>query len=145
MAGFKQQRTAAQKAEIKRQCYEMRLKGWSVRKVAAELGIGIATVSRYCKEQADEIVLPLAEEFRQYQDEQLDAMFKSLQEKIGRGDTRAIEMGIKILERRSKLYGLDKPTVVEQNINVTTETDRQIAELTRQMLDANLAEKFTVE
>lgn len=45
----------------------------------------------------------------------LDAMLAALNDKINGGDTRAIDSALKIMERRAKLLGLDKPQKLEHS------------------------------
>jgi AcrR family transcriptional regulator len=140
-----QQKNQAEKADLSRRCYDLRLQGFTVRQVAEKLGCSPATVSRHCRAEAEAVVKPLAAEFRQYQDEQLDAMYQAMLPKAAAGSPRHAEMAIRILERRAKLLGLDAPVQVQQDVTVQNETDRKLAELTRELLaqeSPELAERF---
>lgn len=57
-----------------------------------------------------------AEQVRELEIDRLDGMLLALQEKIASGDTRAIDTGLRIMERRARLLGLDAP----QSIDVTS-------------------------
>lgn len=128
-----QGKNIAQKAEMMARFYKLRSQGLSVRQIADIEGCCIATVSRYCKEAALLVIAPEVEEFRQTQDEQLDMLWNKLQARIEKGDTFAIDAALKILDRRAKLWGLDKPIKHDVTLVETTETDRKLAELAEQL------------
>lgn len=65
------------------------------------------------------------EEQRELELQRLDRMAVALEPKIANGDVRAVEVGIKLLERRARLIGADQP--VRQQITVIN--DELAAEL----------------
>lgn len=124
---------AAEMADKQRQCYELRLKGHTVRQVAEIVGVSKSSVSNYCKAAALEVISPLVSEYRQMEDERLDLAFAAILPRVEIGEVRAVEVLIKLLERRAKLHGLDAPVQVEQSITTYTETDRKLEELAREI------------
>lgn len=122
------------KFEIMWEMYELRKTGMSLRQIAKQMHCSHEKVRIYLRDAGRAILLPGVEEYRKLEDERLDAMLKALMPKIERGDTRSIEVGIKLLERRAKLHGLDKP--IEYNITTQeiSEYDRELAELAREAM-----------
>lgn len=68
------------------------------------------------------------EQLTELHSQRLDWMFLKLKDRIGSGDTRAIEVATKLLDRQAKLLGLDAP--VKQQVNVRYEqlSDQELAE-----------------
>ena len=93
--------------------YEMlklKLRGLSQREIALRYNVSDATVSRVLKRQLSvyrENNMHEINELVSIEEGRLDEMYKALQPKIEKGDSRAIEAGIKISERRAKLLDLD--------------------------------------
>lgn len=99
--------------------YEMlklKLRGLSQREIAARYNVSDATVSRVLKRQLSvyrENNMHEINELVSIEEGRLDEMYKALQPKIEKGDSRAIEAGIKISERRAKLLDLDAAQKLE--------------------------------
>lgn len=99
--------------------YEMlklKLRGLSQREIAARFNVSDATVSRVLKRQLSiyrENNMHEINELVSIEEGRLDDMYKALQPKIEKGDSRAIEAGIKISERRAKLLDLDAAQKLE--------------------------------
>ena len=60
-----------------------------------------------------------ADELRQLELERLDVMLKSLWPFILKGSPRHVEIGLKVMDRRAALLGLDAPKQVEDHRTVT--------------------------
>lgn len=122
------------KFEIMWEMYELRKTGLSLRAIGKKMGVCHETVRKYLQDAGRAILLPGVEEYRKLEDERLDAMLEALMPTISKGEPRAIEVGIKLLERRAKLHGLDKP--IEYNITTQeiSEYDRELAELAREAM-----------
>jgi len=114
--------------------HELRLAGHSYRAIGKLLGINHETVRNRSMEANRAIVLPGVEEMRKIEDERLDMLFKALMPKIQIGDTRAIEQALKLLERRARLHGLDKPIEINATVHEITEYDRELAEFAREAM-----------
>ena len=80
-----------------------------------------------------EIPAQNVEILRTEHDAMLRMLFSKLKLRIDKGEPRAIEVGVKLLERLAKLYGLDAPT--RQVMQVITEeaVDRAIRELEQEL------------
>lgn len=83
--------------------------GYSTRQVAERLGIGKSSVHRAFAKALASAPKARVEEMRQLQSEQIRQATNALQDKVERGDVRAVEALVKLLERQSRLFGLDAP------------------------------------
>lgn len=59
----------------------------------------------------------------------LEGMYSALKRKIDSGDARSIEVGIRLLERQSKLHGLDAPVKQEVKVSHDDLTDPEVLAL----------------
>jgi hypothetical protein len=116
------------------QCFEMRLKGMSLRAIGKAMKLNHQTVANRLEVANRLIVLPGVEEMRKVEDERLNRLLAALDHKIELGDTRAIEVAIKLLERLHKLHGLDRPELHDVTVHQIDERDRELAELTREYM-----------
>lgn len=66
-----------------------------------------STVAYFAAELEDPIELDMM---------RLDALYKALQDKVKRGDPTAINAGVRILDRRAKLLGLDSPVKIRTEV-----------------------------
>lgn len=113
-----------------RKCVEMRRNGHDWDTIVEQLGYASAGHAR------DRYTLYLerlperedALEQRELEMSRLDALSVALEPKIANGDVRAIEVAIKLLERRARLGGFDQP--VKQQITVVN--DELAAEMVRE-------------
>ncbi len=125
----------AELAEKRAAAYRLKLRGLSDRAAGAELGVSHTTIQNWTKQEADEIVLPLAAELRKVQLERLGEMRQAALEVLARlhytvshgkvvhmaGEPleddgpklQAIDRLLRIEERISKLMGTDAPTRAE--------------------------------
>lgn len=142
------------RAEEQRICYEMRLRGMSIRAIAAETGLSVGTVFNRIDCEIAETLDPLRAKVRELEIERLDRMQLTVLNILerehfvisdGRIVTRADESGekvpvpdaspvfaaidrlLKIQERRAKLLGLDAPTRVEANVTEAAQVDPDTA------------------
>jgi hypothetical protein len=88
--------------------------------IAAALKVTPATAARYVKEGLAQAHSESIEELRAIQGGQIDFMMDRIWEKLKSGDLWAIDRGIKLMERKAKLFGLDAPV---QMANVTVNTN----------------------
>jgi hypothetical protein len=114
---------SVQIAEEQRACYQLRLKGLSIRAIAEELDMAKSTVERRLTAERESRVAPLADEVRQLELDRLDFYMMRLWERIevgGKATARDVEVSMKVSERRAKLLGLDAPE--RQQIEATLES-----------------------
>lgn len=128
--------TKEEVAEQQRQCYELRLAGHNNYRVIAEkTGLSLATVSKRLADQRAARVQPLADELRAIEVDRCDRWLVVLDAQIQAGGpraARAIEVAVKVSERRAKLLGIDAPAQVEAVVHQVDSTDIALAELVRE-------------
>jgi len=104
------------KAELKKKAYQLRIAGLSYRKIGEQLGINFQTAFNYVKETLDNLrrdCTELAETYRDMELVRLDEMQTAIYTKILKGDLNAIDRLLRVMERRSRLLGLDAPKQIE--------------------------------
>lgn len=106
--------------EKQRQALELRKAGNTYEAIADELGYK----NRSCAHKAvstalRNIVAPHVEELRTLEGERLDQMHAVLWDKAMAGDTRAVNLILRIMERRTKLFGLDTQIKSDQSGEAT--------------------------
>ncbi|MFD5089339.1 helix-turn-helix domain-containing protein [Amycolatopsis thailandensis] len=145
----------AELAEKRAEAYRLKLRGLSDRAAAAEMGVSHTTIQNWVRQEADDIVLPLAAELRKVQLERLGEMRQAAIEVLERfhltvshgkvikddyGDPleddgpklQAIDRLLRIEERIAKLMGLDAPTKAE----IEARVEPQPAELQKMLRQA---------
>lgn len=111
MARIKREQAIVRQGEALR----LRLMGKSYQAIADEMGYANASgAANAVKRALDRTVREPADELRQMAVQRLDAMLEPLWRRIANGDPRAVEVAIKLEERRAKLLGLDAPEQVQQ-------------------------------
>lgn len=158
----------AQQAEQRAKAYRLKLRGLSDRAVAQQLGVSHTTVQNWTKQEAHEIVLPLAEELRKVQLERLGEMRQAALLVLERfhvtvshgkvikddfGDAleddapklQAIDRLLRIEERIAKLLGLDAPTRAEVEARVEPQPAELQAMINRARQQVEQDEAFLQE
>ena len=108
----------AEKEQIairKLKSFDLRLDGKSYRKIGEEQNISEAQAHRDVTEILRSTMADHKEEIeeqRQIEIERLDDYLNSLEWKKNYGDYKAVELSLKIQDRRAKLLGLDAPAKV---------------------------------
>lgn len=100
-------------AEEKRQkAIDLRRKGYSYREIGAEIGAThgycyklVSQALKRIREETNEI----AEDARQLEMERLDQLWMHAYQAVEAGDIGAIDKAVRVMDRRSKLLGLDAP------------------------------------
>ncbi|OHD15044.1 MAG: hypothetical protein A2Y38_25865 [Spirochaetes bacterium GWB1_59_5] len=100
-------------AEKQRHALELRNAGRSLQFVADIYGVDQSTVSRWCSAAIKDIPREAAEEFRQRQLLQLDAMLEAIWDDVVSGNQLKIDRALAILERQAKLTGLEDLAKIE--------------------------------
>lgn len=151
--------TNAHFAEEQRLCYELRLRGLSIRQIADETGMSPATVHRRIECEIRETVQPLAEEVRAMELDRLDRLQQVALAVMGADHPlvsegrvvrveqedgtkvalqdhgpvlAAMDRFLKIQDRRAKLLGLDAAVKVDATVTETTQEDLELAEMVRE-------------
>ncbi|MCX7939932.1 MAG: helix-turn-helix domain-containing protein [Thermoflexales bacterium] len=112
-------RAAARRAEALR----MRIAGASYREIAAQLGVSHEAARQLvikALEQVSDVSEELRAELRKLELERLDAMLRSLWQKVAAGNESAINTALRIMERRAKLAGLDTADKINISAEVVT-------------------------
>lgn len=117
----------AQRAEERVRAYELRLLGWTFRRIGAEMGCSHTKVQNLINEEIDSRVLPLADRYRKETLDRIDLAIMKIMEELsqGRSVARNAEVLGKLEERKSRMLGADAP--VQQEITATV--DARPAEL----------------
>ena len=92
---------------------KLRLKGYTYARIASELGIseaGAYAAVKRALNRLNENINEEAKNVRRLELERLDMMLANLWPKVEAGRESAIDRVLRIMERRSKLLGLDAPT-----------------------------------
>lgn len=125
----------------KNEAYDLRIRGFSYRQIAAELGISVGTAHRWVAEVVAVVVLPNVDEIRKQEVDRLMRYLERLDARIEEGDDKAISIAIKVSERLTKMLGVDMPTVTVNEQHVVTEMDLDIRRLIDAQNAANSAAK----
>lgn len=105
--------------------YEQIMNAWNTEN--PDQVVGYTTITKDGRESLRKAVednRATSQEYRQLMIERLEQMLRApaFQEKINKGNLLAIDRGIKIIERMSKLYGADMPSKIAYT-DVTGEKD----------------------
>lgn len=117
--GQKPARRARQQTKIavrRETVARLHLEGQTERQIAAELDVSIATISADLKAARQEWQRQYAESYDAacaLQLARVERLWFDIYPAIEKGDLRAVEVAIRLLERQAKLLGLDKPNKVE--------------------------------
>lgn len=131
MARTDRKPSTAQLADRAVRCYELRLRGRTIRGIADELGIPKSTVQDTLNAYIAELVLPLADEVRLLELDRLDGWLGRLEDQLDNGEApeRVVPVLLKVQERRARLLGLDAPERVDATVHEVTAQDVELAEM----------------
>jgi hypothetical protein len=114
----------------------LRRDGLTYREIAKAMGCSVAGAHDMVKRALREAVREPAEELRTLELERLDTLYTKTVIIIETGSTKevlnAIDRALRIMERRSKLLGLDAP--VKQDVRITDSLDSEIERLAAELL-----------
>lgn len=122
---------SAIRAEERVTAYELRLKGLTIRGVAARMGCSRSKVEALIREEIDARVIPVADEVRKFEVDRLDAWLSRLEERMDQGEdpVKLVSVAIKVSERRARLLGLDAPERADFTVHQVTAEDVALSQL----------------
>lgn len=100
---------------------EKKLKGWSLRQIAYEYDVSPGTIHRILVKEVEKQQKKTgdsADQVRFMMEQRLEFMWKSIYNQMNVGNTKAIDMGLRIMERQAKLFGLDAPEKKQIDLNL---------------------------
>jgi len=106
-------------AEKRVTVFELHKAGYSQQKIHEETGIGLGTISKYLRQELDILAAQqsdLVEEARNVELQRLDNLQLGIWEDACKGKLSAIDRVLRIMERRARLLGLDKPQITEHEV-----------------------------
>ena len=100
------------RAERRRQAVELRIEGHTFEVIGRIMGINRSNAYRLVKSELDQInkeTRESAEGLRALEAMRLDSLHRAMWDKAIDGNFQAVDRVLKIMSRRAKLLGLDKP------------------------------------
>lgn len=117
-------------AERRAQALELRKAGATYEQIAQRLGYADrANAYRAVHTALKEITAEPAKEVIKLELERLDAMLLGLWPDARKGKPEAVDRVLRVMERRSKLLGLDSPVRADVSVHQTDATDTALAEI----------------
>ena len=110
---------------------ELRRKGLTYAEIAKELGISRIRAHQIITAEMlkrRERFQDKADSLIQMQLDRLEMLWNKLQQRIDRGEARAVEVGISILRRQAELMGLDQPTKIHNTHELIELSDSELQE-----------------
>lgn len=110
--------TAAQRLrtqEARSKAWQLRLLGFSMREIGAQLGIGKTTAHRYIEDGLAEYRVAREADVGSYvalQTARLERLIRTFAVKAGTGSVSAAEVVIKAIDKINKLQGLEAPSKI---------------------------------
>lgn len=110
--------------------FDMRLLGATLRQIGDKLGVSHETVRTDLRKALDELTeleREKADNLRTLDLARIDTAIRALAPKVMEGDLQTVDRWLKLLERRSKLLGLDAPQQLEVASNdLAGKTDEEL-------------------
>lgn len=100
------------KARLADRCVQLRLEGKTFRQIAEETGLSPHMACKIVKAEFEADARHRAENIDDYKTIQrmrLERMYSAMLPQLDMGNSRAIEVALKLMEREAKLMGLDAP------------------------------------
>jgi AraC-like DNA-binding protein len=117
--------------EMTARCLELKLRGWTYGEISRELKINRAHASRLVRDELRrqrERLREQAEDLALLEEMRLERAYKALEPQVLQGKTRAIEVAIKLGERRARLLGLDAPEKSQVDVRYQEMPDDELIE-----------------
>ena len=113
---------------------ELRREGYTYEQIANMMNFSSrSTAWKIIKRGLERSVVESVDELRLLESQRLDALQYAIWDKCMAGDLKAINAAIRIMERRSKLFGLDAPSKVQAEIRPYEDSSVIDVELARLM------------
>ncbi|WP_298209430.1 hypothetical protein [Ferrimicrobium sp.] len=135
MSNGKRESAKLEVANKRATALELRLQGMTYRQIGDAMGIADSSAHDLVTAALREIPAPGVELLRREQGETLRLMLRHLWPRIERGEPRAIEVGVRILERQAKLLGLDAPAVKQVEVITKEAIEAAILDLEREIAE----------
>jgi hypothetical protein len=117
-----------------------------MRAIEKEMGLSLATVSRYKERALQAVMVPTVDAARKEELERLDTIIAVQWPQVEAGDEKATNIYLKVSERRAKLLGLDKPIEISQTVVEVTAAERELQDMLAQAeRDAHMKAAVLVE
>lgn len=134
----------AERAELRAQAYDLKLKGWSLRRIGVAIGVSHVTVKNYIDEEVEARTVPLLDEVVKIEIDRYDRYLARLEEAMDdeKADVaKLIASAVRVSEARRKLLGYDAPQRVEATVHQVTQEDVEFAEMVREAQVSAAVEK----
>lgn len=113
------------------QALQLRIDGLTYDQIASELGVSKRSALRYVAGGVSDLKMDVTrkkEELRNIQLARLEVLLASLWRKIDAGDYKAVAVAVKVIERISRLNGLDAPKEVDATVRTNGPDLSQMSE-----------------
>ena len=91
----------------------MRREGKSIDEIAEACNWTVGSAQKILCRMLKKVILEDAEDIKKIEDQRLDALLEAVWPQAVSGDYKAVEVSLKIMERRANLRGIDAPKKVE--------------------------------
>lgn len=118
----------AQGMDTARKALELRRSGVTYRQIASALNLSLSGAEKAVKRGLKMIVAEPAEDVLQLELDRLDGAWMGLWPRIQKGEPAAVTAGIRVIERRARLLGLDAPTHLKVDATLAYEEAEALAE-----------------
>jgi Trp operon repressor len=108
------------------------MRGASMRQIEKEMGLSLATVSRYKERALQAVLVPTVDAARAEELERIDTIIAVQWPLVEAGDEKATNLYFKAAERKAKLLGLDRPIQIEQTVHEVTAQEAELQALLAQ-------------
>lgn len=132
---------AIERAQRRARAVELRSDGRTIRQIAEELGVSVATVHDDIQRALDAVPAEAVGTLRMQEQERLDRLQQAVWGAAMDGDLSAVDRALKIIERRCKLMGLDSP----QQVEMVGATDLDLDAAVRDLVAAARTEPISWE
>jgi hypothetical protein len=116
----------AQGMDTSRKALELRRGGATYRQISDALNVSVSTAEKAVKRGLRMIVAEPAEAVLRLELDRLDGAWMGLWPRIQKGEPAAVTAGVRVIERRAKLLGLDAPKELAVDLGHTI--DREYAQ-----------------